>query len=232
VTVRFVETLRQLVGLLEARRLHAAAPPSLVNLEAILGPRIRLERAVGWESVFLDFKGSSLDASERASIARGIDREALVEAFVRDSGEVLDQLPAALGGGTARALPIGRPPTRRVQIAIPSGDELLELMQEAIFSQLDAIGVEADLVGVDQTTLYGAWKRSNPTDAALRRGTGGPSFVSDGNERGGEMETYPLFRVASFVATSRDVHGPVPNPTFEGPLWNVERWWRSPPDRG
>ena len=212
VTVRFVESLRVLLELLARGRIQAAAPPSLVNLSEVMGADVGLEGRLGWEQVLLDFRGSPLDRSERAAVAAGIDVAALEEAFARDAGEAAGA-PAPVGPA---------PPARRVSIGVPAGDELLELMQEAIFRQLASAGVEADLVSVDQTTLYGRWAERSPLDATLKRAIVAP-WVGPEGTRG--MRVYPLLRVASFVATRPGVHGVTPNPTFDGPLWNAEAWW-------
>ena len=221
VRVRFVESLRLLLELLERRRLEAAAPPSLVNLRDVVGSGVSLEGRLGWETVVVDFRGSPLDQGERAAVADAIDVEELEEAFVRDAGEIVAGRPSSTQLGAAEGL-APMPPDRRVSIGVPSGDELLELMQEAIFRQLASSGVDADLVAVDQTTLYGRWAQRSPLDATLKRAVVPPSGGLFGSDRG--IGVYPLFRVASFVAARRGVRGLAPNPTLEGPLWNVERW--------
>ena len=226
VRVRFVQSVRQLLALLENGRVHAAAVPSLVNLPDVVGDPVRLMHRVGWETLFLDFRGSALSSPERAAVAAGIDRAALEEAFIREGGEVIEAMPEALGRRGAARAPPAVTPTRRVQIAVPAGDERLELMREALFRQLDEAGVQADLVGVEQETFYGRWQTDNPTDAALRRATAGPPYSAPSRPRP-RMSAFPLFRVATYLAARPRVRGVAPNPTFEGPLWNVERWWRS-----
>ena len=222
VTVRFVETLRGLLGLLERGTLDVGALPSFVNLRDVVSDNVRLDERRGWEMLFLDFRGSSLTPGERVAVGQGIDRSALQEAFVRDEGEMTSVVPEPLSSRPA-ALPSPRRPSELVQIAVPAGDELLELMQRGIFQQLDRAGIEADLVGIDQTTLYGPWARAFPLDAALRRSVTGPRYAPERSSR--SLPAWPLFRVSTFAASRRGVHGPMPNPTFDGLLWNIERWW-------
>ncbi|CAN5555320.1 hypothetical protein BH24ACT26_BH24ACT26_18790 [soil metagenome] len=225
-SVRFVQSLRQLVALLHRGRLEAAAPPSTVNIADVVGRRVRLREALGWETVYLDLAGFDLGSTERAAVVSSIDRSTMAATFVRSDGRVAASLPAVLGGTDASSDRAGDGFEDRIQVSAPVGDELLELVQRALWRQLRRAGIDADLVGIDPETFYGAWREDNPTDIALRRAAAAPAFGAPAAR--GESPAYPLFRVKTFIATLDGVHGPAPNPTLDGPLWNVESWWVEP----
>ncbi|MFN2488344.1 MAG: ABC transporter substrate-binding protein [Actinomycetota bacterium] len=217
--VRFVQSFRQLLALLDEGRLDAAALPSMVNLGEIVGRDLELRGVLGWETVYLDLEGSSLGRADRAAVIGALDREAIAEAFVRGDGRVTDALPSAVSAPARGASEGGS--VERVQISTAAGDELLQLIQRAVFRQLEAAGLESDLVGIEPEVFYGRWGSTSPTHVELRRSTGGPPYLPSPPARA----AFPLFRVRSFIASSPRLHGARPNPTFEGPLWNVERWW-------
>lgn len=243
VIVRFVERLEVLLSLLDSGRLDAAAPLSTVNLEERLDGRgLRSAARLGWESIYLDFEGSRLSRRDRKRLAASIDLLGVEEGLIRDDGRISTTLRPSPGedgatGPWAGARVFGNAPDERefearnafgsrrvIKLAAPIGDELLELIQGIVQAELAPTGVEVQLVTVDASTFYGRWRRAYPADAAVRRSSGGPG-VADERRPPRRLDAFPLFHVESVVAWRPGVHGPAPNPTFEGPLWNLEQWW-------
>ena len=130
----------------------------------------------------------------------------LVEGFVRDDGRL--EGSAARGPATA--------PTRVLELAAPGGDELLVLTQRVIQDQLEDVGLQVDLVTGDPRDLYSTWAQEDPFDMVLRRSM----------RPGRAAETaIPLYRVATMVAFRPGIGGLAPNPTIDGPLWNIQSWY-------
>jgi hypothetical protein len=231
VTVQFVQSVEQLLLLLEAGKLDAAAPPSTVNLAETVAPPVRVRGALGWESVLLDFGGSSLGRRERAAVAGGLDRAEIEAVFARGDGRRAFTIAPGPGPGgadgpwrgalTRRALP-----SETVELSAPAGDTLLELLRRAAYTQLSDEGMDVNAVTVDPSTFYASWEVGEDTDVALRRRAGAPPWgrVDEGLSR---LDAVPLLQVETFLAWRPELRGLRPNPTIEGPLWNVERWWRS-----
>jgi ABC-type transport system substrate-binding protein len=222
----FVEDVRILLELLSRGRLAAAAVPATVNLDeaSIAGTTVR--GALGWERVFVRF-GPGVDVGERAAIAAALDREAMEEAFVRDDGRVSNTVtpgpgPRGAAGDGPPATARASSPTEELLVSAPEGDELLALVQRAVYTQLTRAHLDAETVSVDAETFYGLWAHDNPADLAIVRAAGAPR-LRPGAVPGGRA-ALPLFHLESYVAWRRGVHGITPNPTLEGPLWNAEDW--------
>jgi ABC-type transport system substrate-binding protein len=230
VAVKFVETFPTLLALLEDAKLDAAAPPSAVNLgDRLDGAGIEHDSTLGWESIAVDFDEAQIDEPPRAAVARAINRAAIDEGLVRDEGRISNTLLPGPGGSGARGqwrTPSGSGSPPAVQIAVSKGDELLEQMQEVVQLQLEDAGGSAELVTGDTRTFYGEWRSSSPTDLSILRMFGSQA-ASLGTEQQVLFSTQgmPLFQVETFVAWQEDiVQGLVPNPSIEGPLWNMQSW--------
>jgi hypothetical protein len=231
VTVRFVQSEAQLLLLLERGQLDAAAPLSATNLAETIPEPIAMRGALGWETVVLDFEGSELARPERAAIAGALDRAAIEGVFVRSAGRLANTTAPGPGSGGAEgpwpgALARRRPPAGTVDLSGPAGDALLELVRRAAYTQLSQRGMDVDAVSVDPTTFYSRWDVGAETDVAIRRRSAAPPWrrVREGVR---SLDSFPLLQVKTFVAWRPPVRGLAPNPTVEGPLWNVERWWRA-----
>jgi len=228
VTVQFVEDVRTMLELLERGRLDAAAPSGTVNLDDISIDGVEVEGRLGWESVQLQLTSSDLDRAERASLVARVERDLMEESFVRDDGRVARTVAPAPGAAGAsgpwRKPSRGRLPLPTVEVAAPEGDELLALVQRAAYTQLEASGVDTELVTVDAATFYGPWSVRSPVDVMLRRVLRAPAFRRP-NEGLSRMPRYPLFHVETYAAFRRGVHGVAPVPLIDGPLAEMERWW-------
>jgi Bacterial extracellular solute-binding proteins, family 5 Middle len=236
VSVRFIQSQELLLSLLEDGRLDAAAPLSSVNLADTMTDGIALSGVLGWERVVLDFAGSRLTRPERAAVADALDRKEIEEVFVRSDGRLSDTVAPGPGPEGARgpwpsALGRSRLRPAAVDLSTSTGDELLELIRRAAFTQISAAGVDVDALTVEPATFYGSWDVGEDTDVALRRLAGAPPWRRPA-ERTRNLTTFPLFHVETFVAWRPRLRGLAPNPTFEGPLWNMQRWWRPQPDGG
>jgi hypothetical protein len=208
--VQFYEFAATMRTRLKNEKLDAAAIPSTVNLaERLDAADLQHDSALGWESIHLEFSPGALTVEEQRGVDTLIDRAALAEGFIRDDGRVVRR---ALSG--RKDLPAS------LSLAIPAGDELLSLIQRALQFRFDEANVTVDLVETDAKTFYGPWRTDSPADAALVRSSGAP---------GQSLEAFPLFEVATYLVWRSGVTGLMVNPTFDGPLWNVEEWG-SPPD--
>jgi Bacterial extracellular solute-binding proteins, family 5 Middle len=229
VSVQYAANLDIMLGLLRRGEFDAAAPLSTLGLDVRLeAARLRGSSARGWESILLDFSRSDLPRSERVGVARALDRSALVDVFVRHDGRASFSLnpepgPAGAGGPWARSLGPARPTGQIVEIAAPRDDELLGLLQEALYRQLETAGIAAELTSIDGSEYYGGWLEQEAVDIALRRRAGAPG-KSQGREAFRDFDALPFAHVDSVVAWRPGLEGLRPNPTFEGPLWNLERW--------
>jgi ABC-type transport system substrate-binding protein len=235
VTVQFVAGMDILLRLLEEDRLDAAVPLSTVNLdERLAALEVTSADALGWESIYLDLQGWELDEAARASLVAAVDRPVIEAGFVRGDGRVSTTLHPGPGSNGA-AGPWRQPPARgesqqqvfSIEMAAASGDELTTLIQRVLQLQLAAAGFEVELVRVEPSMFYGRWSQDDPTDAAVRRAAGAPG-LEDRPEAREDGAALPLLHVESVIAWHRHVHGPEPNPTFEGPLWNLKNWFVTP----
>lgn len=222
--VRFIETLGTLLTLLERGELAAAAVPSTVNLAARLQERdIPFQKELGWEAVWLDL--SLLDRSSRRAVAGGVDRHKLEEGFVRGDGRLANTLRPGPGPGNASG-PFEEPPREgspaSFSLAVPKGDELLDLTQRAIRLQLAGGNGRLDLVTIDVRRFYGPWQKKAPVDAFLLRSNGAPG-MPDPTRMIRTHRAVPLFHVATYLAGG-GIEGLDVNPTLDGALWNVEEW--------
>ncbi|HYI44588.1 MAG TPA: ABC transporter substrate-binding protein [Actinomycetota bacterium] len=209
IVVQFVQSPDVMFDLLENRRLDGAAPPSLVNLEErVTALGLESAAALGTERVFIDLEGSDLTTAERTFIANTIDRPAMQEGFVRDTGELDGSLPEG-----SRSKPL-----TELVLAAPGGDELLVLIQRVAQERLKAVGVPVDLVVTDPRTFYSEWAVDDPFDLAVRRTFG----EIDG------ARAIRLFRVETAIAYRPGTEGLAVNPSLDGPLWNVEEWYVKP----
>jgi ABC-type transport system substrate-binding protein len=234
VTVRFVQSQGQLLSLLEAGRVDAAAPLSTVNLGETLKDGVSLSGVLGWERVVLDFAGSQLSRAQRAAVAGSIDRRQIETVFVRSAGRVTDSVapgpgPAGATGPWPAALGARRSLPGPVDLSAPAGDELLELIRRAAFTQISGAGIEVNALTIDSQTFYATWNVGEDTDVAIRRQAGAPPWRRP-LERVKDLGVFPLVHVETFVAWRSGLRGLAPNPTVEGPLWNMEHWWSEPPD--
>ncbi|HET7482871.1 MAG TPA: ABC transporter substrate-binding protein [Actinomycetota bacterium] len=206
--VRFVDSEDIMLELLKRGRLDAAVVPSTVNLpDRVDASRFTIGRQHGSERIYLDFDGSRDDPSLRERVVGAIETKVLQQTFVRDAGVTVFRGNVAgnrSGGGS-------------IQLAAPTGDELLGLLQRALQLQLSRAGFGVDLVTVDARTFYGPWERRDPMDVALRREVGPPITGAT---------KVALFDVDSFVVADRRVHGVVPTGQSGGPFADVASWWR------
>ncbi|HEX2239548.1 MAG TPA: ABC transporter substrate-binding protein, partial [Actinomycetota bacterium] len=225
VVVTVVERLEILLALLERGSLDGAWPPVGVNLRQRLTEMgLESESALGWELVYLDLSGSPLSADQRFGLYGLIDRARLDSGLVRDGGRIAHQLkigPQRInigqGRGPAGSVPVGA----TLQLAVPVGDELLEFVQRVLQRDFAKAGVRLEMVTIDTATFYGAWRRDDPIDLALRRHLGAPGLRPE--ER--VPDALPLWHMKSLLAWRSGVHGLRVNPTVEGPLWNASEWW-------
>jgi hypothetical protein len=219
VTVLSMDTTDVMLALLKEGKLDAAWFPSTVNLpERLEATNLEHASGLGWSSVRLQ-AGSDVSPDTMAAIAGALDRSLLHETFIRHLGRVTDTLHPAPGDGgdSGPFLAGGSDGTASFALAVPHGDELLELLQRAIQVQLAEQGFQVDLVTLPVDHIYGP-------------GFGGVSLVrSEGapgapDPRSAYGKAIPLFHTESFLVWNEGTAGLDVNPTFEGPLWNLEAW--------
>jgi hypothetical protein len=230
VVVRYTRGVEMLLALLDRQRLDVASIPSSVNLDERLD-ELGLEHAaaLGWDSIYLDVGGAGLSGSEEASLFASIDRMLIEEGLVRDDGGITNSLDpgSGPGSGSRRILPSGQAgalPSGTLQLAVPLGDELLEMMQRIVQSQLESAALEVELVDIEPSDFYGDWMIEDPIDLALRRASGAPGE----RDHPPTWESLPLFHVERAAAWLPGIDGIEPNPTFDGLLWNVDEWRVTP----
>jgi Bacterial extracellular solute-binding proteins, family 5 Middle len=233
VKVEFAPSLQVLIMLLQQGRLDAAAPPSSVNLDDRLDALgLHHSDALGWESIQLRFPGRSLSRRDRQTLAAAVERRVFRAGFIRDEGRLSNTLhpgpgPAGAEGLWAHPARAGPPVQGRLALSAPAGDELLQSLQLALQHEMSRVAPDLELVSVEPQTFYGRWKQHNPTQLALARVAGGPGLVGDAHAYR-NATALPLFQVETILAWRDDVRGLQADPTFDGPLWNVERWSRAP----
>lgn len=229
VVVDFVQSTELLIRLLGDGRLDAAVIPSSVNLDERLDELgLAYDRALGWESIALSFD-DSVARDGWIATAFEINRERLVESFVRDEGRLSNSLaPGPLGaeGFWSHVAVDPGPPLGEITIGAPEGDELLGLIQRAVQLDLEDAGVAAEIVTAPWATFYGTWLRDGPADAYLVRRAGAPGAATPADAV--RSSALPIAHVETFLAWSDAVHGPAANPSLDGALWNAAEWWKDP----
>ncbi len=206
--VRFIESVPIMLELLERDRLDAASVPSTLNVDAELrSVGVDFDSALGSESVWLDLGEAGLTSGERGWLWRNVDRKLIEEGFVRSAGKL----------ATRREPHVG-PPARPSSLTIiaPAGDALLELIQVALYEQLNAAGVDVETVDLPPRDLA----RVDLPGARIVR-----SFDPASREAVGDASIQPLFEVATFIAFAPGAHNILPVPTVDGPLAHASEWW-------
>ena len=230
--VQFISGLSFLLELLERGDLDGAAVPSSVNLGERLAARdIEYAEALGWESVYLDFRSSGLDRGGRRAFVAAVDRGVLSEGIVRGDGRISNTLHPEPGAGGSRG-PFGRAGGGSITGAAglltgPGGDELVTLTQRIIQRQIERAGGALQIASAEPSAVYGGG-RGDPGGVKVLR-SGGVPGVSDPPGAVRTLHAYPLFHVETVIAFGAALKGVEVNPTIEGPLWNAELWWLGAP---
>ena len=205
--VSFVQGTEMLLTLLDRGDVDAAWLPSTVNLADRLDElSLPYSSELGPEKLVLTYDPDRISRDAFRGFAAEIDLDALGEAFLRDDGLVRERDSRA--SGSAPSL---------VSLAVPEGDELLTLMQRAVQLDLARSDITVELITGPVSALYGRWQDEAPADLLLHR------TVSSPGER-----SIVLASVPTYLAWRDGVHGLVVNPSLDGPLWNVSRWWIEP----
>jgi hypothetical protein len=232
ITVFFYESEVVLLDALRKGDVDLAVPPSTINLDARLEAMdVAFDTDYGWELVWLDL-GRTLSRAERSAFVAGIDRDSLEYGVWRDGGRVSETLHPGPRGieGPWRAGYGTRSKIRDdVTLSIPSGDELLFLLQRAIQIQLARRRIDVDLIVGSASDFYGPWRSASPADVALLRSAGAPG-LRDRTRSHRAVTAFPLALVRTYLAWRPGLEGPEVNPTFDGPLWNMASWWLSRED--
>jgi hypothetical protein len=230
--VQFVSGLSFLLELLERGDLDGAAVASSVNLgDRLTALGIDQVGALGWESVYLDFRTSGLDLGVRRAVVAAVDRGAIAAGIVRGDGRISNTLhpaPGARGAqGPFRRAGEGSIAGGSVLLTGPGGDELVALTLRIIQQQIDRAGAVAEIASAEPSAVYGGG-RGDPGGVKVLRSAGVPGATdSPGAVR--SLDAYPLFHVETVVAYESVLNGIEVNPSIEGPLWNAELWWLGAP---
>ncbi|MGH2693667.1 MAG: ABC transporter substrate-binding protein [Actinomycetota bacterium] len=225
ITVRFVQGLDLLLELLRRRRLDAALVPSSVNIADRLDAiGVAHREVLGWESVVLDL-ATDTDRTTARALWGNLARARIESGFVRDLGRVANTLRpvpgrAGAAGPFSALRPAPAPRGESLALAAPVGDELLELVQRALLERLSQASFDVELLGVEPLVLL-----QGDRWVTVERVAGAPG-LSDPPRAVERPSALPLFHVATVLAWREGVRGLQVNPTFEGPLWNAERWWK------
>jgi hypothetical protein len=230
VTVFFYESESVLLDALRDGDVDVAVPPSTLNLgDRLEEMDVVYDDALGWESVWLDIR-QSLSRRERAAFVAGLSRRSLELSLIRDGGRVSQTLhpgPRGVAGLWDAGYGTRSKITRPIRLSVPSGDELLFLLQRAIQIQLSQRDVDVDLIVGSAADFYGPWRSTSPADVALLRSAGAPT-LRDAARFHRKITAFPLAHVRTFLAWRPGLNGLEVNPTFDGPLWNMASWWLSP----
>jgi len=230
--VQFVSGVSFLLELLDRGDLDGAAVPSSVNLGERLAARdIESDEALGWESVYLDFRSSGLEPGERRALAAAVDRGALADGIVRGDGRISNTLHPGPGAAGSQG-PFGRAGGGRntgaaALLTGAGGDELITLTQRIIQRQIDRAGGALEIASAEPSAVYGGG-RGDPGGVKVLRSAGVPG-LSDPPGAVRTLDFYPLFHVETVIAFGAALKGIEVNPTIEGPLWNAELWWLGAP---
>jgi ABC-type transport system substrate-binding protein len=229
VRVEFMPSLKVMLLLLGAGKIDAAAPPSSVNLDDRLDALgVHHSATLGWESVQLRFSARDLSRADRRTLAAAVDRERLRTGFIRGAGRISDTLSPAPGpdgvtGPWSGPIRGGPRVTGPVALAVPKGDELLELLQRVLQKEMTKVASDVEIEAIEAQSFYG--RLGNRAGVSLRRISGAPGPASDARVHT-TMTALPLFEVDTVLAWRGSLRGLHADPTFDGPLWNVERWSR------
>jgi hypothetical protein len=228
IRVRLVSNVDTLLRLLKRGSLDAAAVPSTVNIfDRLELAGLRWEAATGWESIVLDLP-AQMDRAAARAVWGALGRSSLERGLIRNVGRVSDTLrpgPGTKGAaGPFERLHAARVPAgAALRLAAPLGDELLELLQRAVYQRLSRVGFDVELIGFQPLDLLAPGRA-----VVLERRAGAPG-LADPPEVLRKLPALPLFHVATVVVVAERVHNVQANPSLEGPLWNAEEWWISGP---
>jgi Bacterial extracellular solute-binding proteins, family 5 Middle len=228
VRVQYVQSVETMLALLEEGRLDAASVPSTVNLtERLNAASLHFDSALGWESLRLSF-GEGMSRPERAGFLELLDLGAMRDILIRDDGRRSTTLHPSPGDaeGPYRSEE-GARPSGEISLTAPVGDELLELLQRAMYAQLDDAGVVVEAAPIDPFVFYGRWLIDDPSDVSIRRVAGARGLETPPDDPD-EMAHAPLFQVATYVVWREGLEGPAVNPAIDGPLWNLQEWEAAP----
>ena len=229
-TVDFVNTTEILLRLLERGEIDAAAIPWTVNLDERLDAlEIPYDRALGWEAINIAFDPHDLTPGQWQAVAGALDRQLLVDSFVRDDGTFSNTLapgPSGSEGFWSHAQIPDSPLPSTMSLGAPEGDEMLGLMHRAIQLDLERKGMTVELISGPLAIHYGRWADGGPADASLLRVVGAPGAAVPEDSLRSTM--LPLAHIETLVAWNPQVMGVEVHPSLDGVLWNAEKWWKDP----
>jgi hypothetical protein len=231
VSVFFYESMAVLLDALRSGDVDVAVPLATLNLDDRLSAmRVEYDHALGWELVWMDLR-PTLPRATRSAVVAAINRAALEEGFVRDAGRVSFTMhpgPRGRSGLWDRGIGKRSKVDDPVRIGVPSGDELLFLYEGAIDIQLSGRKIDLEPVVGQAADFYGPWRDDGPWDVALMRSAGAKG-LRDRKREARTLTALPLAHVETYLAWRPGIEGLQVNPTLDGPLWNMESWWRSRP---
>jgi hypothetical protein len=223
--LQFFDQGGSLIERLSSGELDAAHLPSAVNLvDRLDRQEIAHASALGWEWIGL----KTSDDAVAGALARSVRSVALQEAFIRSDGEPEEVRWPPAGESEGNEGYPGSAVGASFTVAVPTGDELLAMLQKAIQLQSEERGAVMELADAEARTFYGRWQSQAPVDALLMRSVGAPFLSLRAPEAVGP--NLSLFRVKTYVAWGGSLAPLSVNPTIEGPLWDVEGWRRAVPE--
>lgn len=201
------------------------------------------------------------EGADRAALIAAIDRERFVEVAGRGDARPLDgvlvpeqegALPAweGLAGGARVSL------GRELEL-VHVRSELPSLLGRYVRQELEGVGADVDLLGVDADVFVSRFLTTSEFDLAIWESRGSPSpwlarwfgeggvveapgldrllARADGGEALSEAQralagsgvVVPLLQPRVMMAWREGIEGVRVNPTAEGPLWNVSEWRRA-----
>ncbi|MGH2724371.1 MAG: ABC transporter substrate-binding protein [Actinomycetota bacterium] len=183
IEVAFVPDPTTAIQLLEAGLVDAVAPMLGVAWSRRLRrvPGAEVSGAFGADLVHLVLNASSVpSAGDRRRIADAIDRQRFVDVVVRDEGRPAHGVLAPEQGGAVAAWrryggEQAGPEEADELSLVYQRTELLDLLARFVHLELQAAGVDVELVPVEGDELWGAFIPQRRFDLAIVEWRGGPS---------------------------------------------------------
>ncbi|MGH2772165.1 MAG: ABC transporter substrate-binding protein [Actinomycetota bacterium] len=181
--------------LVSSGRASALAATTRVNLErrmSAIDLEISTRYGASWWQLFFNQSRSTMqNPSVRQAIVRGFDRSGFAEAFIRSDGRVLN---APAPGRTdsfgrymadpAAARSLARAVAgRSLTLVSPGGNQIAGLLGVSLQKQLEAAGLELQIVSPDGPDFYRTWRRDGDFDMGIWEQRGVAGMLPSGGYR-------------------------------------------------
>jgi|GEM_PF-4779083 len=182
VSVKFVPDIEIALRLLATDQVQVLVSSTRLNLGSRLrglgGVSVKSRYGADWWQLVFNHSHSVTAASQtRQGIARSINRQELVEAFIGSDGRRLERLRPHANlsdafrdltlDSTRAAAMLRQAQGRQVILAVPGQDPMAGSLAGAIQKEISAAGLVVETRGPDTDEFYGQWRKDGRFDLAI-----------------------------------------------------------------